>query len=102
MLLGRSLAPREHLAQFRPADAAPVTDPKDEAREQRMSDANNRNWQAFCREFPITGPIRRRMAEYAATMAREHESSIAFAEAQSAYLLAESQLGEKGRFSADR
>lgn len=88
--------------QFVPPDVETVADPKDEARDRRMSEDNARNWSAFIAEFPTTGPLRKRMAEAARLMATERESSPAYAEAKYEYFACEKLLGDNGRFSADR
>lgn len=88
-------------SSFRPDDA-PVYDQKEEAREKRIHEENAKNWRAFIVEHPITGPLRLKMAIAARIMASEREDSPAYAEAQSEYHRAERQLGEHGRFSADR
>jgi hypothetical protein len=86
--------------QMRPDDA-PVYDPKEEARERHVREENARNWRAHVVEYPITGPLRLKMALAARILASTHESDPAYAEAESEYRWSEKQLGESGRFSAD-
>jgi hypothetical protein len=85
---------------MRPEDA-PATDVRDAARDQRMSEDNRRNWLTFLADFPKTGPIRKKMAECSRIMVATHESSAAYAEAQSEYFALERQLGPLGRFARD-
>lgn len=85
--------------QFRPEDVRVALDPRDEARERRMTEENIRNWQAFIARYPRTGPIRMKLAHAARILATTPEHSAAHAEALSQYRHLESQLG--CRFSAD-
>jgi hypothetical protein len=84
---------------FQPKDA-PIFDPKDEARERRLSEENAANWREFIKRFPITGPLRLRLAQCARIVASERESSPAHAEALAEERWIENQLG--GRYAADR
>lgn len=84
---------------FRPEDQ-PASDPRDEARERRAVDENQRNWQAFCRRYPYSGPIKLKMAHAARVLATTHESTAAHSEALAEYHHLENLLG--GRFAADR
>jgi hypothetical protein len=87
--------------QFRP-DNITVTDAKAEAAEQRISEENQRNWRAFCAEYPYTGPIKLKLALCSRILATNHPESVAYAEAQSEEFALLKLLGEHGRFCVDR
>jgi hypothetical protein len=72
-----------------------------QAYECRVTEASERAWRTFIERFPRTGPIRSAMAVASQIMAREHESTPAYANAHSEYLALERQLGPGGRFAAD-
>lgn len=87
---------------FRPDDAPVAADPREDAREQRMTEHNRRCWDDFIREFPVTGPLRLKLAQCSRIMMTSHESTPQYAEALADYRWSEKQLGPDGRFSADR
>lgn len=83
-------------AQFR-ADSY-VSD-VDRARYDFCTQKSIKYWRSFIADHPTTGPIRLKLAQAAQLMAKEHEGSTAYSEAEYEYRALEKQLG--GRFARD-
>jgi hypothetical protein len=86
-------------AQFR---NAPLPDLRDAAHSDRLTQESKRIWSNFIDRYPVTGPLRFRLAKCAQIIASTHESDAAHDQAKYEYLQLEQQIGENGRFSADR